>query len=125
MKPHHVAEVFSERNVVEYFENKVLISLCAGVSIATLETHLRGKGRVLRALPNTAAKVGKAMTVICRGESATVEDLAIAQDIFTAVGRCKIIEERLIDVGTALASSSPAFHWYYSPASFVFLGVTD
>jgi pyrroline-5-carboxylate reductase len=49
------------------------------------------------------------MTVVCGGRGATPEQLALAQQIFTSVGRCEVVEEQYCNAVTALSGSGPAY----------------
>jgi pyrroline-5-carboxylate reductase len=49
------------------------------------------------------------MTVISPGATATPDHVAAAQKIFTAVGRCEVVEERLANAITALSGCGPAY----------------
>jgi pyrroline-5-carboxylate reductase len=86
-----------------------LLSIAAGVKVATLE-DAAGRGvAVVRAMPNTPALVGKAATVITGGDSTSDEDLAWAEEVLGAVGTVDRLDERHLDAITALTGSGPAY----------------
>lgn len=85
----------------------LLISILAGVTTARLQTLIDNPW--VRSLPNTPSIIGEGMTVICAGSTATQEHLAIAEKIFKAVGRCEVIEEKLLNAITALSGCGPAY----------------
>ena len=87
----------------------LVISVAAGVSIERIEAQLGQPNPVVRAMPNTPAFVGRAMTAIAGGTHATKEHLAIAERLFGAVGMCLTIEERLLNAVTAISGSGPAY----------------
>jgi len=64
---------------------------------------------VVRAMPNTPAKLGEGITALCCGSFATAEQLALAQKIFATVGRTVIVDEKHMDAVTGLSGSGPAF----------------
>lgn len=88
---------------------KLVISIAAGVPIAAIERRLGAGTRIVRAMPNTPALVGLGATAIAPGEHATPEDLALATQLFQAVGTCTEVEEVLLDAVTGLSGSGPAY----------------
>jgi pyrroline-5-carboxylate reductase len=86
----------------------LIISIAAGVSLATLEAALP-ESRVIRAMPNTPALVGAGITCLAPGSRATGEDAALALELFQAVGQAAVVEEGLLDAVTGLSGSGPAF----------------
>jgi hypothetical protein len=60
-------------------------------------------------MPNTPCVVGEGMTVICGGRAASPDHLALARQIFSAVGKCLTVEENYFDAVTALSGSGPAY----------------
>jgi pyrroline-5-carboxylate reductase len=90
-------------------DRTVLISIAAGVTTGRL-TELTGmKVPVIRVMPNTPALVGKAMSVLCRGEYADQNTMNMALELFKAVGEAIELSEKEIDVVTAISGSGPAY----------------
>lgn len=108
IKPQIVSEVLEEIAGV-YSEDKLLVSILAGVPCATLEKYFQGAPRVVRVMPNTPALVGEAASAICRGHHASGEDLALVKQLFEAVGTVQVIDERQMDAATGLSGSGPAY----------------
>lgn len=88
---------------------KLVISIAAGISIAKIEKALKDGARVVRVMPNTPALVLAGAAALARGGHATIDDVALAQDIFNAVGRAVVVEEKLMDAVTGLSGSGPAY----------------
>lgn len=88
--------------------NGAYISLMAGVSAQTIARRV-GSNRVVRAMPNLGARVGLSATALAYLPQATCEDVAMAEQLFGAVGTVHHIPERLFDAFTGLAGSGPAF----------------
>ena len=86
----------------------LIISIAAGVTLKTLEAALP-ESRVIRTMPNTPTIVGAGMAALAPGSRATAEDVALALEIFAAVGRAVVVEERLLDAVTGLSGSGPAY----------------
>lgn len=87
---------------------KVLISVVTGLKIPQLRKAAPG-AKVIRAMPNTAAMVGKSATAIAADETVTAENLAVAEQIFSAVGVVHTVSESQLDAVTGLSGSGPAF----------------
>jgi pyrroline-5-carboxylate reductase len=87
----------------------LFISILAGVTTAQLESALGLPNPWVRAMPNTPCVVGEGMTVVCRGRDASSAHVGLAHRIFSAVGRCEIVEEQYCNAITALSGSGPAY----------------
>ncbi|HET9233018.1 MAG TPA: pyrroline-5-carboxylate reductase [Candidatus Eisenbacteria bacterium] len=87
----------------------LVISIAAGIPVATLERHLPLGTRVVRTMPNTPALVGAGATAIAAGGHATEQDLADATAIFEAVGMTVSLDEDQLDAVTGLSGSGPAY----------------
>jgi pyrroline-5-carboxylate reductase len=108
VKPQMVHGLLSQGGVREALSGKLLISICAGVTVAQLSKWAPG-AYVMRAMPNTPALIREGMTVVSPGPGVSKAQLALAQDIFESVGRCIVLEEKHLDAVTGLSGSGPAF----------------
>jgi len=108
VKPQIAREVLQDPALVEALAGKVVISICAGVSLAQLDALVPG-AVLMRAMPNTPCVIREGMTVVCPGPRATDEHVALAESIFGAVGRVRVLEEKHLDAVTGLSGSGPAF----------------
>lgn len=90
------------------WKGKLLISVATGLKISALRAGAPGS-RVIRAMPNTAAMVGKSATAVAADESASRKDLATAEKIFNAVGAVFPVAETQLDAVTGLSGSGPAY----------------
>jgi len=89
--------------------SQLVVSIAAGVRLATMEALLPAPVPVIRAMPNTPSLVGEGATALCRGTYATEEQLAIAHALFDAVGVSVDVDETLMDAVTGLSGSGPAY----------------
>jgi pyrroline-5-carboxylate reductase len=89
--------------------DKLLISFAASVKTSAIEAAAGPGIAVVRAMPNTPAKLGAGVTALCRGAHVSDEQLALAQRIFDTVGRTVIVDEKHMDAVTGLSGSGPAF----------------
>ncbi len=88
---------------------KLLISVAAGVPVATLREGLGKPARLIRVMPNTPALVLEGVTAISRAEGLEAGDLEVAQELFGAVGRVVVLDEEALDAVTGLSGSGPAY----------------
>ena len=88
---------------------KLVISIAAGITISRIEKALTSNPRVIRVMPNTPALVLSGAAGLAKGSSATSEDMVLALEIFDAVGRAVVVDEKLMDAVTGLSGSGPAF----------------
>ncbi|MEM7604742.1 MAG: pyrroline-5-carboxylate reductase [Myxococcota bacterium] len=86
----------------------LVISIVAGVTLATLEGALPG-ARIVRAMPNTPLQIGAGATALAAGSRADEDAMALAVRLFSSVGIVETVNERLLDAVTGLSGSGPAF----------------
>jgi pyrroline-5-carboxylate reductase len=86
----------------------LVLSIAAGVRLATVEASAPDRP-VVRAMPNTAALVGRAATAIAGGRHATDAHLDLAERVLGAVGVVVRVPEPHLDAVTALSGSGPAY----------------
>jgi len=89
-------------------KGQLVISIAAGITTKHIEKAL-GKARVIRVMPNLAAKIRESVTCLSRGEFATEDDLAFAQDLFSYLGVTRIVEEKMMNAVTAISGSGPGY----------------
>ncbi len=92
-----------------FISPKWIISIAAGVSTSVIEGFLPSGTPVVRVMPNTPAMVNEGMSAISAGSYANEGHLEKARQIFNAVGKTIIVQEKLMDVVTALSGSGPAY----------------
>jgi pyrroline-5-carboxylate reductase len=60
-------------------------------------------------MPNAAAMVGASATALCKAGAADDADMATALELFEAVGKAVKVDEKLMNVVTALSGSGPGY----------------
>jgi len=90
----------------------VVISVAAGVTVATIESILPESVSVLRAMPNTPAIVGRGVTGLSAGTRSSATDLALASALFGTVGDVVVVPEEKIDALSTISGSGPAYVFY-------------
>ncbi len=110
-KPNQVAEVLKEISPF-ITQEKLIVSIAAGVNTSKLEENLPEKTRIIRVMPNTPALVGEGMSGMIGGKFATKEDLDYVYSLFVTIGKCIVVEdESQMDIVTAISGSGPAFFY--------------
>ena len=108
VKPQIMAGVLSEI-APAVTARHLLISIAAGVATSTIRTALGKDARIIRVMPNTPALVLQGAAAVAKGKGLGPDDLAIAEEIFGAVGRVVVLDEELMDAVTGLSGSGPAY----------------
>ncbi len=108
VKPNDVAEA-AQAARESLSPDSLVITLAAGVKRATVAAALAPGQPLVRAMPNTPALIGQGITAICGGPGLEARHLETAAQIFHAVGEVVVVDEKLMDVVTALSGSGPAY----------------
>lgn len=107
VKPQILADVLGElAGVVK--PDQMVLSMAAGFSTRRIEAALPGVP-VVRTMPNLAATVGLGATAISPGAHATKAHVALAREVFEAVGTVEDVPEKLLDAVTGLSGTGPMY----------------
>jgi pyrroline-5-carboxylate reductase len=88
----------------------LMLSIAAGSSIAGMRRAWGAGARIIRAMPNTPGSIGRGITALYAGQSATARDRALAAALLAALGETVWVRrESDIDVVTAVSGSGPAY----------------
>lgn len=109
VKPYQLDSLLTELTQAGLNPNTLVISIVAGKPLSILASNLPDTTPIIRAMPNTPAVVGQAMTAICPGYRATQADIHLAEALFGAVGTCIPVAEHHFDAVTGLGGSGPAY----------------
>ena len=92
------------------------LSVAAGIRSGSIAGWL-GTERVVRAMPNTPALIGKGITALFARPAASATDrLAVEQVIQTTGDFLWLAQEEQLDAVTALSGSGPAYVFYFIEA---------
>lgn len=94
----------------------LVISICAGITTAFIEQRLPAGVAVVRAMPNTPARVDRSTTGVSPGVGCPPAALAIAVSMLESVGAVVEVPEALQDAVTAVSGSGPAYLFYLAEA---------
>lgn len=115
IKPNKFAEVLPAI-ATSLKEDCILVSVAAGQSIAAIESTLGRKVKIIRAMPNTPALVGEAMSALCHNLLVTEEELSFVLELFECFGKAELVTETLIDTVIGVSGSSPAYVYMFIEA---------
>ncbi|XP_008558815.1 uncharacterized protein LOC103579233 [Microplitis demolitor] len=96
-------------------ENKLFVSVLAGVTLDTLEkeiqTHLGSQVplKIIRTMPNTPLSIGEGITVYSRNAQVSESDALPLVKMLSQIGIIEEIPENLINAAGGLAGSGPAY----------------
>ncbi len=93
-----------------------MVSIAAGQSISSIEKMFRKQIKLVRAMPNTPALVGEAMSALCTNKFVSEQELADITAIFQSFGACEVVPEAMIDSVVGVAGSSPAYVYLFIEA---------
>lgn len=108
VKPQYVSLVLKEVRPV-LTPKTVIVSIAAGVTLATLKEAAGEDSRVIRVMPNTPCLVGETASAMCLGGKADDGDADVVKQLFDAVGTIYKVEEKLLSAVTGLSGSGPAY----------------
>ena len=115
VKPQDMATLLEE--VGESIEpGTVAISIAAGVPTAFIEARVPAGVHVVRAMPNTPARVDRGVTGVSGGSGCSADALSTAVSLLESIGSVFVVPEELQDAVTAVSGSGPAYVFYLAEA---------
>ena len=115
VKPHIVPAV-AEYLGGKLTKEQLIISIVAGVTTTQLTEMFKHK-RVVRAMPNLAAQISQAATVWTAPVGLDGVGRREAEQVLNSIGEAiYVANDHLIDVGTAISGSGPAYQYLFMEA---------
>lgn len=116
VKPQLMANVCEALNK-ETLENKLFVSLAAGLPVARIQAMLEAKYPLIRVMPNTPSLLSKGMSGLYADTSIEVTDKQFVEDMMQSVGESIWVDEEAgINTVIAAAGSSPAYFFLFLEA---------
>jgi pyrroline-5-carboxylate reductase len=108
VKPQNLAEVMAGLKD-KLQSDQLVLSIIAGAKVGTISQGLNHNA-VIRAMPNTPARVGEGMSVWTAAPAVTEEQKQAAKAILGAMGKeLYVDDEAYLDMATAISGSGPAY----------------
>lgn len=111
VKPQNALEVLDIISE-SWTQDKILVSICAGIVIPTLEQHLPTGAKVVRVMPNMPCLIGEMAAGYSLNEYCTEDDDRRVKEVLGAAGLAYKIPEDQIDALAAISGSGPAYVAY-------------
>lgn len=116
VKPQFFSAVFNEIKASVTKEH-IIISIAPGITIATMKENLSDTVRIVRAMPNTPAMIGKGMTGISYSSDAYgEEEKKVIDRFFRSFGKYEVFDENLMNAVVCANGSSPAYVYMFIEA---------
>ena len=92
----------------------VVLSIAAGVTIASMEEMLGADRKIVRVMPNTLGQSGNGHSAVCLNGNVNEEEKAFALQVLEALGQTILLPENMFGEFTAYSCSGPM--WLYQMA---------
>ena len=117
VKPQVIEKVLTPLSSSFDAHKPLVISVAAGIPIASIEKWANTDLAVIRVMPNTPALIGAGAAGLFANPRTSVEQRAAAESIIQSVGTSIWVgDETLIDTVTAVSGSGPAYFFYLMEA---------
>ena len=116
VKPHMMKDVLAPLAPILQTRRPTLITMAAGLSMAQIQEFAGGEIPVIRIMPNTPVSVGKGVILYCRNDCASKAIVNDFLEDMAPAGWLEALDENLMDAGSALSGSSPAFAYIFMEA---------
>lgn len=112
VKPQHVATVLLEHDH-RLRAGDCVLSIAAGIELATLRRLVQADRNVFRAMPNLPVCIGSGAIGLCHQQNAKAKEIDAVKDVLSRLGLCAVLEETHFDSFTALVGSGPAYFYAF------------
>ena len=116
VKPHMMKDVLAPLKPMLQTRKPLLITMAAGLTMAQIEEFAGGDIPVIRIMPNTPVAIGKGVTQYCANGLVSQDDLQDFLFDMRFSGILDKLDEKLIDAGSAISGSGPAFVYMFIEA---------
>lgn len=107
IKPQYFKEILFP---LHFRDEQILISIAPGFEIEKINALINSNSRIIRAMPNTPALIGEAMSAISFDRyNYQEEEKEVILSIFTSFGEIVEMTESLMDAIVPVAGSAPAY----------------
>jgi len=116
VKPHMMKEVLAPLQPILQEKKPLLITMAAGLTTAQIAEFAGCELPVIRIMPNTPVSIGKGVIQYCTNDLVSREDLKDFLSDMRFSGKLDALDEKLIDAGSAISGSGPAFVYLFIEA---------
>lgn len=115
VKPHQITDVLAEI-APNLPSDAVVVSIAAGVTLATMEANLAAGSAVIRTMPNTPTRIGQGVIGLVPGAGCSHGQVDLVRALLEPVALVIEVPESQIDALTATSGSGPAYVFYLAEA---------
>lgn len=108
VKPQQITDVLNDIRT-SITPDHLVVSIAAGVSLASIAAVIGEDRRMIRVMPNTPCLVGACAAAFSPGGTATPADAEFVERMLSVVGVAVGVPEPLLDAVTGLSGSGPAY----------------
>src|SRR3989338_8024090 len=109
-KPNNIKELLEE--IKPYLENKIIVSIAAGIKIRFIENIIGKNKKIVRVMPNLNCAVGEMAAAFSCNKNIGANEKKFIKNLLNKAGLALEVEEGKMDAVTALSGSGPAFIGY-------------
>lgn len=101
----------------DFLAQALVVSIAAGIRLGDIARWLGDHARVIRAMPNTPALIGRGITGLAASAGVQADDRRHAETVLASVGEVLWCEDDAqIDAVTAISGSGPAYVFFFIEA---------
>lgn len=115
VKPQNYAEVLETLSSLT-LDDKIFVSIAAGISINYIRELLKCNAKVVRVMPNTPLLLSKGASALCPSDNLTDEEFEPVKIMFSLSGVVEILEESHMNEVISVNGSSPAYIYLFAKA---------
>jgi pyrroline-5-carboxylate reductase len=112
VKPQQMTKVIKQFHILD-FQKTLFISIAAGLSFSWFKNKVDENIKIVRAMPNLPASVGRGVTGYYKSDNLSINEEEHVSVLLNSFGKAvRLDSEDLIDVVTAISGSGPAYIFY-------------
>ena len=116
VKPHMMKDVLAPLKPILQLRKPLLITMAAGLTTQQIAEFAGGEIGVIRIMPNTPVSIGKGVIQYCANDLVSKDVLEDFLSDMRFSGILDRLDEKLIDAGSAISGSGPAFVYLFIEA---------
>ena len=97
-------------------ENKVIISICAGITAEYIQSKTLPNAKVVLVMPNTPLLLGEGASALAKNSAVSDSEFDFVKNIFASCGKVAVVPENKMKEIIAVNGSSPAFIYLFAKA---------
>lgn len=115
VKPYGILDIL-DLVANEITQDKIIVSIAAGVTISAMERHAPPSTKIIRVMPNVPSFVGAGVASLSSNQFVNSEEQDQIVKLFEAVGKVFVVPESAIHGVIGVAGSSPAYVFMFIEA---------